>query len=78
MLLYSTTADNVFIWLYAYIGCRYNVKVKGKEWSCDACPHRNFWKLFAAVFSRKKRKKRDAKKPGGTIKKKPLSRGKRK
>ena len=48
--------------LYAYIGCRYNVKVKGKEWGCDACPHRNFWKLFCCCFFPEKKKKKKRKK----------------
>eukprot|EP00944_MAST-04C_sp_MAST-4C-sp1_P009289 g9289.t1 len=47
---------------YAYIGCRYNVKVKGKEWGCDACPHRNFWKLFCCCFFPEKKKKKRRKK----------------
>ena len=67
--------------LYAYIGCRYNVKVKGKEWGCDACPHRNFWKLFCCCFfpEKKKKKKRRKKGRGGErSKKKAPKSGKKK
>ena len=48
--------------VYAYFGCLYNVKLRGKKWGCDACPHRNFWKLFCCCFFPDKKKKKKKKK----------------
>ena len=50
---------------YVTIGCWRRVKTEGKEWGWDACPHRNFWKLFCCCImpAPKKKRKKKKKKP---------------
>ena len=47
---------------YVSIGCWCRVKTEGKEWGWDACPHRNFWKLFCCCIMPAPKKKRKKKK----------------
>ena len=65
--------------LYTYIGCRYNVKVKGKEWVVTLVRIETFGSCFVAVFSQKKKEKRNGRQGGKRSgqARKALNRGKR-
>ena len=72
----SIPASLVFIiGVYVGIGQYRNVKYFDKTWGWDACPHKNFWKLWCCcIMPKKKRKKKKRRKS----KKKLLKKGKEK